>query len=363
MRTSAMSDVAMLAPVVHALKQAHPSMRITLLTQEAFRAFFSGTEGVGFVDYIPKEHKTPEKLRRLVSEIMELGIDAVADLQDSDATTTVRKMLGRCGVPVSVIDKDTHGRKELTRRTRKRLVPQAHIAEEYRRAIAGTGIQFELPQSVERSVRPIPAEVITRAGAKRGKWIGVAPFARHKGKIYPIPLSDKLIEILSKRCEHVFILGKGEHEKSFAEGMEKRHEGVLSMVGRLDISLEIDLIANLDAIVTVDSVVMHMASLVGTPAVSVWGSTHPYAGFYGLGQDPANTIQLDMPCRPCSIDGEKRCIFGHYHCLTNIPPEMIAAAVARTTGEEEGGESFSIPEIKGKKKKKKRGVVNSHPNG
>ena len=357
-----MSDVAMLAPVVHALKHAHPSMRITLFTQEAFRAFFSGTEGIGFVDYIPKEHKASEKLRRLVSDIMELGIDAVADLQDSDVTKTIRKVLGRCGVPVSVMDKNTQGYKELTRRTRKRLEPLVPISENYRRTIAGTGIKFELLQSPERSVRPIPTKVIAKAGVKHGKWIGVAPFARHKGKIYPIPLSDKLIEMLSKRYEHVFILGKGEHEKSFAEGMEKRHEGVLSMVGRLDISLEIDLIANLDAIVTVDSVVLHMASLVGTPAVSVWGSTHPYAGFYGFGQDPANTVQLDMPCRPCSIDGERRCIFGHYHCLTNIPPEMIVAAIARATGEEGGGEDFHIPEKTGKKKKK-RGILNSHTNG
>ena len=357
-----MSDVAMLAPVVHALKQAHPSMRITLFTQPAFRAFFSGTEGIGFVDYIPKDHKASERLRRLVCDIMELGIDAVADLQDSDVTTTIRKVLGRCGVPVAVMGKNTHACKELTRRTRKRLTPQVPISENYRRTIAETGIRFELPDRMERSVRPVPAEVITRAGVKHGKWIGVAPFARHKGKIYPIPLSDKLIEMLSKRYEHVFILGKGEHEKSFAEGMEMRHKGVLSMVGRLDISLEIDLIANLDAIVTVDSVVMHMASLAGTPAVSVWGSTHPYAGFYGFGQDPANTVQLDMPCRPCSIDGEKRCIFGHYHCLTNIPPEMIAAAIDRVTGEQGGGEDFHIPEIKGKKKKK-RGIINSHTNG
>lgn len=364
MRPSAMSDTAMLVPVVRALRHAYPSMRITIFTQEAFRPFFSDIEEIGFVDYIPKEHKGTEKIRRLVSEILELGIDGAADLQDSDVTVTIRKVLARCGVAVSVADKYPAGSKELTRRTRKHLVPLLPVTENYRRAITELGIDFELPARVEKSVRPIPSDVIARAGVKHGKWIGVAPFARHKGKIYPIPLADKLIEILSKDYEHVFILGKGEHEKSFADGMEKRHEGVLSMVGRLDISHEIDIIANLDAIVTVDSVVMHMASIVGTPAVSIWGSTHPYAGFYGYGQEPANNIQLDMPCRPCSIGGEKKCIFGHYHCLTGIPPEMIADAVARITGGG-GPEGTFIPEKaeNREKKKHKRGIINSRTNG
>ncbi len=104
------------------------------------------------------------------------------------------------------------------------------------------------------------------------------------------------------------------------------------MVDKLDMSLEMDIISNLDVMVTMDTALMHVASLAGVPAVSVWGATHPYAGFYGFGQDPANAVQLDMPCRPCSADGGRNCIFGHYHCLTGIQPEAIAEAVERVLG-------------------------------
>ena len=73
-----------------------------------------------------------------------------------------------------------------------------------------------------------------------------------------------------------------------------------------------------------DSSNMHLASLVGTPVVSVWGATHPYAGFMGWGQSESNAVMIDMPCRPCSIYGNKICAKGDYPCLTGITPEQIA---------------------------------------
>jgi ADP-heptose:LPS heptosyltransferase len=75
--------------------------------------------------------------------------------------------------------------------------------------------------------------------------------------------------------------------------------------------------------ISMDSANMHMASLVGTPVVSIWGATHPFAGFMGWGQDPNNAIQLDMDCRPCSIFGNKPCKRGDYACLNGISPKQV----------------------------------------
>jgi ADP-heptose:LPS heptosyltransferase len=81
--------------------------------------------------------------------------------------------------------------------------------------------------------------------------------------------------------------------------------------------------SHLDVMISMDSANMHLASLVNTPVVSVWGATHPYGGFMGWNQDPNNAVQLDLPCRPCSIYGKKPCIRGDYACLNNISPELI----------------------------------------
>lgn len=72
---------------------------------------------------------------------------------------------------------------------------------------------------------------------------------------------------------------------------------------------------------------MHLASLVETPVVSVWGATHPYAGFYGYKQDLNNIVQAELFCRPCSIYGNKPCYRGNYECMELINPEIIVSKV------------------------------------
>jgi ADP-heptose:LPS heptosyltransferase len=78
----------------------------------------------------------------------------------------------------------------------------------------------------------------------------------------------------------------------------------------------------MEVVVSMDSANMHLASLVGVPVISVWGATHPFAGFTGWRQQAVNNIQLNLPCRPCSVFGNKSCFRRDYACM-NIPEEII----------------------------------------
>ena len=81
--------------------------------------------------------------------------------------------------------------------------------------------------------------------------------------------------------------------------------------------------AQLDLMISMDSANMHLASLLGVPVVSVWGSTHPYAGFYGWGQSGENAVQVELYCRPCSVFGNRACYRGDLACLQSISPVVI----------------------------------------
>jgi ADP-heptose:LPS heptosyltransferase len=74
---------------------------------------------------------------------------------------------------------------------------------------------------------------------------------------------------------------------------------------------------------TMDSANMHLASLVDIPVVSIWGATHPYAGFYGYNQNPLNAVHVSLSCRPCSVFGNKVCWRGDHACMTSITPQMV----------------------------------------
>jgi ADP-heptose:LPS heptosyltransferase len=72
---------------------------------------------------------------------------------------------------------------------------------------------------------------------------------------------------------------------------------------------------------------MHLASIVNTPVISIWGATHPFAGFLGWGQSTSQVVQTDLSCRPCSVFGNKPCFRGDYACLQQIQPAHIVQQV------------------------------------
>jgi len=81
--------------------------------------------------------------------------------------------------------------------------------------------------------------------------------------------------------------------------------------------------------VSMDSANMHFASLTHTPVVSIWGATHPFAGFMGWGQDAANAVQIPLDCRPCSIFGNRPCLRGDLACMNHISPERVYEQVEK----------------------------------
>ena len=115
---------------------------------------------------------------------------------------------------------------------------------------------------------------------------------------------------------------------AFAAEMESLHPNVMAIYGKMSLGEEMNLISNLDCVVSMDSLVMHLAALTATPVVSVWGATHPSLGFMGYGCNLDNVIQLEMNCRPCSVYGQKRCKYGDYRCINNISPHLIAEKVS-----------------------------------
>ncbi len=327
-RTSAMGDVAMTVPVIRALRASDPGLRITVLTKASLRPFFRDIPSLEFIEVdFAGADKGFRGLMKVARKARTCGADAVADLHDVLRSKYIVFYLRLWGRRVSVIDKGRSEKRALTRKFRKFFVQLKPTVRRYYETIRKLGFNFPYPEPEPRVVRPIPEVMIRLAGEKTGTWVGVAPFARHQGKIYPIALMDRVIQLLSERHQKVFIFGGGVHERDFAKCMEERYQNVVSVIGRLALGEEMDLMSNLDVVLTMDSATLHIASIVGAKVVSIWGATHPYAGFMGFGQDPESAIGADLPCRPCSVYGNKPCFMGDHPCMSSIGPERVVAAV------------------------------------
>lgn len=323
-RLSAMGDVAMLPHAIRALKKAYPDVKVTVATRPLFRPFFDGLD-VGFMPVdIKADYDSFKGLRTLAREMKSLGIDAFADAHRVWRSLVIRNILWLGGMRTAKISKGHIEKWFRLGYSNPSAVPLKHTVVRYCDVFRDLGFVFDDPEPAVKTARPNPM------GEKKGIWVGFAPFSAHRGKTYPEDLSREAVRLLSERYDRVFIHGGGGAEAEFAREMENMYANVTALNGRLNgLGEEMDLISNLDCVVSMDSLVMHLASLVATPVVSVWGATHPELGFLGYGCDPEGVLQVEMPCRPCSTYGNTKCKYGDYRCIRAISPAMIADRVER----------------------------------
>lgn len=325
MRFSSMGDVAMTVPVVKALLARHQGIEITYVSRPQFADFFVNIPGLTFFPAdLDNNYKGFGGIAKLFNHLKKHGnYDAVADLHDSLRTKIIRKLFKLRGTPFIYIDKGRAGKKLLTRFPNKVLQPLKPTVERYADVFRGFGYPLNLDYQLVKVSKPLTEDIITVTGNKSNLWIGISPFAKHKGKTYPREKMEMVISELSKQDIKVFLFGGSPVEREICETWASTYQNVISVVGIFSIAQELVLINNLDVMLSMDSAGMHLASLEGTPVVSVWGATHHYAGFLGYGQSEANIVADDIECRPCSVYGDRPCFRKDYACMHRIDPETI----------------------------------------
>ena len=311
LRLSALGDVAMTVPVIYSVANQYPHVRFTVLTRPFFRrVFINPPTNLSFIDFDPKQkHRGVRGLIKLIAELRRQKFAAVADLHDLLRTKIIRYALGLSGVPVASVDKNRSGRKKLT--VDKERTFQRNYVDRYADVFARLGLPVNVNfQSV------MPAD-----GARRG--VGIAPFARYQTKTYPSYLMEKVAGELTAAGVSVTLFGAAGEEQTILEQWTRRNPSLISMAGQLPIEEEIKAMSRLKVMITMDSANMHLASLVATPVVSIWGSTIPQCGFLGYGQSADDAVWLDLPCQPCSVAGLPQCPLGHNACMENITSMQI----------------------------------------
>lgn len=325
-----MGDVAMTVPVLRALCGRYgDQVRVVMLTRDFYEPFFNGLPIEIFNADLYEKHKGVRGIFRLYRELTaRYSFDAIVDLNYKLYSRLLRRLFWLRRVPTYYIDKGRAEKEELTRSKNKVVRKLRTSIERYTDVFHAAGFDFEVPNVLPpRPVREIPQF----AGEKRSAWIGIAPFAKHRGKVLPLATIRATIELLAQRTPQarLFIFGGGRAEQMAADSLVAWYPSCVSVVGKTNLRGEIDLIANLDVMLSMDSSAMHMSSLVGVPVVSVWGATHPAAGFLGLGQSEQDVVSVDMECRPCSVYGRKPCVRGDSACLDRITAKMVVDRLAK----------------------------------
>ncbi|WP_312696335.1 MULTISPECIES: glycosyltransferase family 9 protein [Sphingobacterium] len=326
-RFSAMGDVAMVASVLREFQAQHTDTEIIMVSRPFFSAFFDGIPRLIFHPIDPKgKHKGIPGLLKLFNELKKYKAKQVADLHNNIRSRFLDILFKTSGYQVQILDKGRSEKKALTRSKDKVFKPLKLTTERYADVLRKLGHSLQLSHQLEKQHRLIPQGMMPIL-ASNAKKVGISAFAQHPYKVLSVEKMTEVIHSLSDLGVQVLLFGGGASDKAITEKWEKQFPNVFSVVGKYNLTQELDIIAHLDLMISMDSSGMHMASLMGIPCVSVWGATHPYAGFLGYGQSMDDCVQVEHPNRPNSVYGNKSCLCDGVEAIDLVSSEMVVERV------------------------------------
>ena len=316
----------MTVPVLRAFIQQYPSVKITVLTRDFFTPFFIGLQNVSVIPIDVKgKHKGVFGLYKLARELNKRNhFYAIADLHNVLRSKILKQFI-KCKRFVS-IDK---GRKEKRLLTSGKIFEPLKITHQRYADVfdtLGFPIDLSIPQFPDKAI--LNETIKKLIGNHSKKLVGIAPFAAHEGKMYPLNAMKVVIEKLSKDYK-VILFGGGKKEIQVLDTFANNIESTVNVAGKLSLDEELDLISNLDVMLSMDSGNAHIAAMLGVKVVTIWGVTHPFAGFTPFNQ-PENYALLpdrkEFPLIPTSVYGNKY-PENYKEAAGSIEPEIVVEKI------------------------------------
>jgi len=325
-RLSAMGDVAMTMPVVYAFAKAYPETKITFLSKPFFEPIIKSIPNLHFVaaDTYGK-HQGILGLWKLSRELKVLGITHVADMHNVLRSKILRGFLS---LPSASLDKGRSEKKALTRAKNRDFKALKTTVQRYVGVLNELGFKDFEPNTLPKPERN--EAVLNFTGTDTKKWIGIAPFAAHQGKQYPLDLMQEVVDALAKKIDIRLFLFGSPAEKQAIEKLVKDYKNCTNVAGNLNFKDELNLIAQLDVMLSMDSGNGHLGAMFGIPTITLWGVTHPFAGFAPFGQEE-NCILSDreqFPLIPTSVYGN-RIPEGYEKVMDTIRPKTVVEAIEK----------------------------------
>ncbi|WP_409417737.1 glycosyltransferase family 9 protein [Flavobacterium sp. PS2] len=331
MRLSAMGDVAMTVPVLRAFVKQYPEVKLTVISRPFFKPFFDGIPNLTFFVFDDKErHKGFLGLVRLYKDLKKLHIDAFADLHNVLRSKVVRTFFALSGKKTAFVDKAREEKKALMRAENKIFKPLLTMFERHKKVFEELGFPLDLSNPVFPTKPILSQEIVDLIGNKYERLIGIAPFAQYDSKVYPLDLMQEVIVKLAENKNHTILLfGGGKKEIEILDSLSKPYENVVNMAGKIKFQQELQLISNLDVMLSMDSGNAHIAAMLGVKVITLWGATHPYAGFLPFNQSLENALTSDRnlyPKLPTSVYGNKM-VEGYEDAMRSISPNEIVQKI------------------------------------
>jgi ADP-heptose:LPS heptosyltransferase len=331
LRFSALGDILILLPLLKSIQNSSSTYHFTLASMPKLVFLFKDIPNVDFIGVDFKEdYKGVKGLLDLFHVFYGYKFDAVLDLHDVIRTKVLKVLFKMVGTPFITFEKGRAEKKKMIENKSKNRVALPTTFDRYFTAFKTLDKEFEIIENQLFEKIELSEKCAAFLGDFDRKFIGIAPFSKHKSKEYSLDKIKEMVAILSTNESIQFLIfGCGENEKNQIESFFKDSEKVKNAISKFTFEEECAMISNLDIMVSMDSSNGHISALFGVPTLTIWGATHPIIGFKPYNQSQENQIipNLDIyPNLPLSVYG-KVANKGYENIINSIQPEQIVIRI------------------------------------
>jgi heptosyltransferase-2 len=314
-RFSSLGDCILLCPLLEHLK-ATGADEVVVLTKRAYADVFASATGVD----------------RVVALDASSGMGALwsignwfrgADYTVIDAHASWRsRIVGwRVGRVDARIDKHTIDRLGLI--WFKRDVTLPTMLQRYARLCQPLGL--DVPALLPGGIRiPDPAALTAQRAMGDDAFLAIAPGSRWPAKRWSG--FARLAQLLAADAR-ILLVGDAADRAHTAPIATALGDRCVDLTGTASLMETAAHIARCRAFIGNDSGLMHLAEAVGVPVVALFGPTVDAFGYFPS-LPSSRVIERRLACRPCSRNGATPCPKRTGECLTRIPVDAVAHAVA-----------------------------------
>lgn len=329
-RFSSIGDIVLTTPVVRCLKKQLPDTELHFLTKNSFKAIIESNP------YVDKAFFLDKDLDEVIEKLREENYDHVIDLHHNLRTLKVKRALRKPSASFNKLNIE----KWLLTTFKYNRMPQIHIVDRYMKTVNDlnvkndeAGLDYFIPQKDEVKESDIPTSHL--AG-----YVGVVIGAALNTKKLPLHKLQKLCAGI----DHPIILLGGKEDSDEGDSIASiAPDKIYNACGKFNLNESADLVRRAKLIVTHDTGLMHIATALKKPVVSIWGNTtpdfgmYPYYGKNFLDNYRAPSASISTPydivevqglsCRPCSKIGYKKCPKGHFKCMELIDIDVLVSTI------------------------------------
>jgi len=319
-RLGAIGDVVLTSPALLNLKLSFPEAKITLLTRSHMAALASTFSGVNEVlDFPPKA--SLRDLYLMGEYLDKIGFDIIVDLHGNLRS---KYLMTHIAAGVKVQYPKRRWERWAAIKFNKINPDPPHSIDLYNMAVQQAGGKIFVRRPVLPPHTDDPIDFDFREGLP---IVAIAPGASYPPKQWPPDRFYRLaVEIFKQIPANVVLL-----LADIDERMESLRDEIpperLKVFVNADLNRLAKIISGVDLMICNDSGLAHIGSAVNTPVMALFGPTHPTLGFGPRGMRD-RIIQVDEPCRPCSLHGKRPCYRDKQYCFERISVDDVLKKAA-----------------------------------